>query len=250
MKNLAQRNTWLHLMPQYAPKHKQKKRYPNPLPKRRNKTRPKKSKLTMKNLLLKRLLPTLQRQLLKKMLKETSKLLRQPLMLRVSLKRRRKPNPEARDVVNSLRVNAADATEIEVAVAVVAEVEEAVEETTTEDHPLTRMASRLQERSPRLSPVTEITKVVVTDVTMAATKTTTAELEKVNVVEEDPKLLNPELRGITTKLMKAKLRSEPRAFQKHLNKKNKLKSEIPTKIVQQNALKIHIDAICGQRVVY
>lgn len=245
MTKLAQRTNWLHLMLRYAPKHKQKKRYPNPLPKRRKKTRPKKSRLTMKNLLLKKLLPTLQR----KPLKETSKLLKQLLMLRVSLKRRGRLNPEARDV-RTLRVNAVDATEIEAAAAVVvAEVEEAEEETTTEDHPLTKMASKLQERSPRLNTVTEITKVAVEDVTLM-TKITTAELEMANVVEEDPKLLSPEKRETTTKPMKAKLRSEPSAFQKHLNKKNKLKSEIPTKIVQQNALKNHLDAICGQRVVY
>jgi hypothetical protein len=138
-------------------------------------------------------------------------------------------------------------------VVVVAEVEEEAEEATTEDHPLTMRASKLQERrkSPAVSTTTTTEEIVVVEeVVTTTTKITTAWLEKANVVEEDPKLPSPELRETTTRLMKARLRSEPRCFQKHLNKKNKLKSEIPTKIVQQNALKNHLDANCGQRVVY
>lgn len=218
----------------------------------------KKPKPTMKNQRPKKLLPTPQR----KLVREISKLQKQSQMPRVSpRKRRRVENLQARDAAEetwTLETRIANTnnvlTEREVAVVVVvAEVEEEAEEATTEDHPLTMRASKLQERrkSPAVSTTTTTEEIVVVEeVVTTTTKITTAWLEKANVVEEDPKLPSPELRETTTRLMKARLRSEPRCFQKHLNKKNKLKSEIPTKIVQQNALKNHLDANCGQRVVY
>lgn len=200
----------------------------------------KKPKPTMKNQRPKKLLPTPQR----KLVREISKLQKQSQMPRVSpRKRRRVENLQARDAAErTMTIETGIAktnnvlTEREVAVVVVvAEVEEEAEEATTEDHPLTMRASKLQERRASAAVSTTTTTeeeiVVVEEVVTTTTKITTAGLEKANVVAEDPKLPSPELRETTTRLMKSRLRSEPRCFQKHLNKKNKLNSEIPTKMV-------------------